>query len=135
MRSFDKRRGVLGKWAIVIMMALVLAFLASVAPVNGAAKTKYCSDTCSKSIKSDDPDYGYHTWDEDKKTKICKTSKGTKYLYQHRECATGGIIKECHKRSYCDNTKKCAEIGDPIVKQIGTWKSCTKWEKTYGTEP
>lgn len=130
MRSFDKRRGVLGKWAIVIMMALVLAFLASVAPVSGAAKTKYCSDTCGKSVNSKTS--GYSEWDEHVRTKICKTSKGTKYLVKDRHCEKGNIIKICHHRAYCPNTGKCAETTE-FIKNVGKWKHCDPWDKYYET--
>jgi hypothetical protein len=132
MRSSDKRRGAIGPWAIIIMMALVLAFLVSVAPVSGGSAGKYCSDTCGKNIKSDDPEYGYTSWHEHKETKICTTRKGTKYLIQDRDCESGSYIKICHHRAYCDQTKACAETGE-FVKITGKWKQCTKWEKYYET--
>lgn len=132
MRSSNKRRGALDQWAIVIMMALVLAFLVGVAPVSGA---KYCSDTCGKKIQSDDPDYGFISWHEHKETKICKTSQGTKYLIQDRDCEKGSYIKECNHRVYCANTKSCAEVEPGYIKIVGTWKECTPWVKYFVTIP
>ncbi len=127
MRSSDKRRGALGQWATVIMMALVLAFLVGVAPVSGA---KYCSDTCGKKIKDTDPG-DVTRWHEHKETKICKTAKGTKYLIQDRDCAKGIYIRMCHDRVYCTQTKACAEIGPAYEKKAGSWKECDPWDKYF----
>ncbi len=128
MRSSDKRRGALGRLAIIIMMVLVLAFLVSVAPVSGA-KPKYCSDSCGKKLKSDPGPQD--CWHEHTETRICKTSRGVKWLIQDRDCCNGYYYKICHHRAWCDNTGACAEVGAGWEKVIGHWKTCDKWEKRY----
>lgn len=128
MRSSNKMSGALGKMAIVIILALVLAFLVSVAPIS--AVPKKCSDFCDPKVKVKTAE-----WPEHLETKICKTSRGTKWLIKDRVCTAGDYIKQCQKREYCPNTKVCAKVGNKFPVVVSHWKSCTAWKKHYETIP
>lgn len=116
--------GALGKMAIVIILALVLAFLVSVAPVSAVKK---CSDSCGAKIKDLSSE---RCWPEQVATKICKTSRGTKWLVKDRTCCAGDYIRWCYHREPCSNKKySCAQVGDAFKKVVGHYKTCTPWKK------
>jgi hypothetical protein len=130
MRSFNKRRGVLGQWAIAILVTMVLAFLMSVAPVSG---DPYCGDTCSGEMFVKQ---GEKT--ETQKAKVCQVRINgkikTKWAIKTKVCNYGWWIKKCVDNDWCKNTKKCAFLKNLPDKQIRYSTSCSPWKITYVVE-
>ncbi len=121
----------MGQLAIVIVMALVLAFLVSVAPVSGA-KLKTCKDYCDKKEI---------VWDEEdvlqeKCVPICyiRSADEIKWKYSWRWCDFGHYEQWCYDQVYCPNSG-CMKIDgsdyNKLIKKPGFVSKCTKWYYTF----
>lgn len=134
MRSSDKGRGALGRWAIISVMVLLLASFVIVSPMSGAARPKSCPDTCSKTkywyepevegkdfpiclVKLYDPDLGYKVWYK-------------KWAYKERTCNIGEYYKDCQDKEYCSQTGACAVV-DTYEKYVGPYYRCGGWKTQY----
>jgi hypothetical protein len=128
MRSSNKRRGVLGQWAMIMILAFLLAFLVSAIPVSGA---KYCGATCGPWLDQQTGSYNEH-----QESKVCTYKIGgktyIKWAIKDRTCTTGYKYKNCHHRSWCTNTNACADI-DTYPQNGYNYKTCTPWNVKYET--
>lgn len=132
MRSSNTRRRALSRLAIIIMMALVVVFLVSVAPVGGAAKPKVCKDKCGKKIKETDGSY-----DVTNCIRQCVIKGKIKWKITTKSYDYGHYEQWCDDYDWCTNSK-CIKVGEPYDKLEGTpdgepgaWKKCTGTDVDY----
>jgi hypothetical protein len=112
MKSPNKRKIVLGPWAIAIMLALLLAFLILVAPINAQpSANRPCSDRCDK------VDISTATEDQCQTVKVRTWMENgvQKTLWASRckaECTRTDTHRICYHQIRCANNRVCERI-DP----------------------
>ena len=132
MSSSDKSKRALGRWAIIIALVLMLAFLMSVATVSGASPSS-CKDKYSVLKKSPVQSSGTEggQW-----VKVCVNKRlgVAKWAYKWKDCKYGFTYKIFYDYDYCYKTKKCILLSSAPTDPIGTWKQCTS-RVAYFTYP
>ncbi len=133
MRSSNARRRALSRLAIIVMMALVVVFLVSVAPVGGASKKKIvCKDKCYKLEKvTDEEDVPVTTC-----VRTCLLRGQYKWKITTRYYDYGHYEQWCDDNEYCPNSG-CMKVGeyDKRENNPGFWKKCTKTVIEYDWLP
>ncbi len=133
MRSLNKWSGVFSQCTTILALVLLLTFFVSVAPVSGADKAKNCASTCDHWQLQQT---GQYTEEKHEKIYTYKINgvEYVKWADKTRTCYTGYKYKVCHHRSWCDNTKACANVDDYITRGPD-YKKCDSWVTTYRTVP
>ncbi len=129
MRSSNKGGGVLGKWTTIIVLALLLAFLVSAAPVSGAVSKKQCVTKCGILQKKQTAVTPEHQ-EQYLGTITLRKIKYERWLIKDRTCKSGYYYRICEPRSWCENTKYCA-IGVKYESRGADYKTCSPWKAKY----
>lgn len=134
MRSSIRGRGVLGQWTTIIVLALLLTFLISVAPVS-CAKPKPCKDVCLSRLESTGPTQQCEV------KKVCtyweNGVRKTMWRQRCRDCVTIKTWQDCYLQIRCGVNGLCEQQADPYkTRLIKTKATCGKWGPwRYWTTP
>lgn len=131
--SFDKNRRISGRLTIIVIAALMLAFV--IVPAMGAPLkcSAYCSGWKKVALPGGAPmktsGIAYTFIHKDPITGI-KTNYGL-WVEQTRYCSGSQYVKTCTPRTWCPNTRKCEKTGVPTVQtRPASGIKCTPWEVT-----
>jgi len=126
MRSSNKRRGGLGQWTTIIVLALLLVFLVSVAPAS-CAKPKPCKDVCLNRLVPTAP------YEQCEVKKVCTYwdhgVRKTLWRERCRDCVTIRTYQDCYHQTRCTVNGLCERQANPYkTKLIKTKTTCGKWD-------